>query len=260
MKKIILLMFILSVALMTSQASAIMVEESPMFDPPIVALSSISDFSGFWWEYQIDQYFLFPQYYPIHPKKFRGYGKTLDGQQLNRQTCIGPGFLPAGEQEWIVIGHTRDGKVRVIPPPPPPVVKVIPPPPLPPPPPPPKVIVLPPLIVFETVHFGIDNKAVTCDPSTIPALDRNGKLLKDNSDIKVEIAGYTDSAGKEKKNLILSQKRADAVRKYLIDKWGIAPDRMVAKGYGSIRPVADNSTKEGRAKNRRVDTVEITLK
>jgi OOP family OmpA-OmpF porin len=73
-----------------------------------------------------------------------------------------------------------------------------------------------------------------------------------------EIEGHTDSTGSDTYNLKLSQKRAESVMKHLADK-GIDPSRMKAVGYGETRPVADNSTKEGRDKNRRVVAVISTI-
>ncbi len=90
-------------------------------------------------------------------------------------------------------------------------------------------------------------------------LDRNGAILKANPDIKVEIGGHTDSSGSEKANLKISEKRAESVKRYLMDKFNIPGDRMVVKGYGSQRPIADNKTREGRSKNRRVEFVEIKV-
>ncbi|MEZ4368853.1 MAG: OmpA family protein, partial [Kofleriaceae bacterium] len=74
----------------------------------------------------------------------------------------------------------------------------------------------------------------------------------DRPKIAVRIEGHTDSQGKDADNLRLSQRRADAVRDYLIGK-GIDGDRMVAKGYGETIPIADNRTKGGREINRRVE-------
>jgi OOP family OmpA-OmpF porin len=65
------------------------------------------------------------------------------------------------------------------------------------------------------------------------------------------IEGHTDSVGNDDYNLKLSQRRADAVRQYLLDK-GVAGARLEAKGFGESQPVADNKTVEGRAQNRRV--------
>ncbi len=124
-----------------------------------------------------------------------------------------------------------------------------------PPPPPPKPVPPPPppkpAPVFENIYFH-ENKT-NIDPMAAKALDRDGEMLKENPDIKVEIGGHTDSLGSEKANLKISEKRAESVKKYLMDKFNIAGDRMVVKGYGSSKPIADNSTKEGRAKNRRVE-------
>jgi OOP family OmpA-OmpF porin len=82
-------------------------------------------------------------------------------------------------------------------------------------------------------------------------LDAVRPVLRDNSTLDVEIQGHTDNTGTEATNLALSQERADAVKKYLADK-GVAPERMVARGYGASRPVADNNNAEGRARNRRI--------
>jgi len=66
------------------------------------------------------------------------------------------------------------------------------------------------------------------------------------------VAGHTDSSGNDMLNMELSQSRAESVVEYLVSA-GIARERMKAKGYGESRPVADNATAEGRAKNRRVE-------
>jgi OOP family OmpA-OmpF porin len=67
-----------------------------------------------------------------------------------------------------------------------------------------------------------------------------------------EIAGYTDSTGNSADNTAISQRRADAVRDALV-KAGANADMLVAKGYGSANPIADNNTREGRARNRRIE-------
>jgi len=79
------------------------------------------------------------------------------------------------------------------------------------------------------------------------------EIMKQNPDVNVTIEGHTDSVGDADKNLQLSQKRADAVKAYLVDKFGIDASRLTAKGYGETKPIADNTTKEGREKNRRVE-------
>jgi OOP family OmpA-OmpF porin len=60
------------------------------------------------------------------------------------------------------------------------------------------------------------------------------------------IEGHTDNVGREESNLRLSTMRAESVRTYLIENFGIAANRLTARGYGSARPVADNATPEGR--------------
>ncbi len=85
------------------------------------------------------------------------------------------------------------------------------------------------------------------------SLDRTGTILKENPKIKVEIGGHTDPSGTEKANQVISEKRALSAKKYLVDKFGIAENRLITKGYGATRPIADNKTEEGRSKNRRVE-------
>jgi OOP family OmpA-OmpF porin len=79
---------------------------------------------------------------------------------------------------------------------------------------------------------------------------------------KITIEGHTDSVGSADYNQKLSQRRADAVKAYLIEKGGIDADRLTAIGYGEDRPVASNATEEGRRKNRRVEaeSVEYIIK
>jgi len=132
---------------------------------------------------------------------------------------------------------------RPMPPTPPP-----PPTPTPTPPAPPKPVAPP---VFDTIYFDPNKTNIT--PMAAKALDRNGMILKENPQIKVEIGGHTDTSGSEKVNQKLSEKRAQSAKKYLQDKFNISADRMTVKGYGSVKPIADNRTKEGRSKNRRVE-------
>lgn len=78
-------------------------------------------------------------------------------------------------------------------------------------------------------------------------------LLKENPSVKVEIGGHADSTASNQVNQKVSEKRAESAKKYIQDKFNIAGDRMNVKGYGSTKPIADDKTKEGRAKNRRVE-------
>lgn len=67
------------------------------------------------------------------------------------------------------------------------------------------------------------------------------------------IEGHTDNVGSEESNIDLSQRRADSVRNYLIKNFGIASERLGAKGFGPAKPIADNTTAEGKQKNRRIE-------
>jgi outer membrane protein OmpA-like peptidoglycan-associated protein len=89
-------------------------------------------------------------------------------------------------------------------------------------------------------------------PAAYPILDEAAAVLAKNPDVKVEVQGYTDSTGSADYNLGLSQRRAEAVERYLEGK-GVDVNQISAKGYGKANPVAPNDTKEGRAKNRRVE-------
>ncbi len=115
-----------------------------------------------------------------------------------------------------------------------------------PPPAPPKAP-----LVLDPVYF--DPNKSNISPIAAKALDRNGVLLKENPGVRVEIGGHTDASGSEKANQKISEKRALSVKKYLMDKFGISENRLVTKGYGSTRPIADNKTEDGRSKNRRVE-------
>ncbi len=92
----------------------------------------------------------------------------------------------------------------------------------------------------------------TLSPEARTALDQVARSLLANPAVRVEIAGFTDSAGALALNMSLSQARANMVRWYLIDR-GVPAARMIARGYGPENPVASNDTPEGRAQNRRVE-------
>ncbi len=88
--------------------------------------------------------------------------------------------------------------------------------------------------------------------SSYAILDLISSIFIENPDYRVEIQGHTDNVGNPQKNLILSEKRANSVRDYLIGK-GVPESQLTAKGYGDTKPIADNKTKAGRAENRRVE-------
>lgn len=71
--------------------------------------------------------------------------------------------------------------------------------------------------------------------------------------MRVAVTGHTDAVGPDSVNARLSRARAAAVRAYLTNRYAVAPDRLVARGYGETRPIASNQTAAGRALNRRVE-------
>jgi outer membrane protein OmpA-like peptidoglycan-associated protein len=80
--------------------------------------------------------------------------------------------------------------------------------------------------------------------------------MKDNAALKLEVGGHTDSDGDAAKNLALSQARADAVKKALVDQ-GVDAARLTTKGYGATKPIDLNTTPEGKANNRRVEFAKL---
>lgn len=100
-------------------------------------------------------------------------------------------------------------------------------------------------IFFETKVFELKTESTT-------ELDKVVQLLKDNPTLKIEISGHTDNIGKPEDNLKLSENRAQSVVKYLASK-GIKIERLIAKGYGAVQPLATNNTEEGRSQNRRTE-------
>jgi outer membrane protein OmpA-like peptidoglycan-associated protein len=108
-------------------------------------------------------------------------------------------------------------------------------------------------LVLEGVNFDFDK--ATLRQEDIAIIDKDVTGLDKWGNVNIEVAGHTDSRGSDKYNMKLSQRRAEAVRNYLISK-GIAADRLTAKGYGESQPIADNATDEGRFKNRRVELIE----
>jgi len=112
-------------------------------------------------------------------------------------------------------------------------------------------------VVFEEtfsedrVRFKLESSELTDEAKA--ALDEFAQKVKDlNKVVYIEIQGHTDSTGSDSYNEKLGQERADAVRRYLALKHGMPLNRLSTISYGELLPVADNSTREGRAQNRRV--------
>jgi OOP family OmpA-OmpF porin len=104
------------------------------------------------------------------------------------------------------------------------------------------------------VLFDINSAKVK--PEAYPMLNEAVLIMKKNPDLKVEVDGHADSTGAAAYNMTLSEKRAEAVKKYFVDQ-GIDPDRLTTKGFGITKPAASNKTKEGRAQNRRVELTPV---
>jgi len=103
------------------------------------------------------------------------------------------------------------------------------------------------------VEFDFDQAVVK--PQYYDEIKKVADFMKAYIYTKAVLEGHTDSMGSDKYNQKLSQKRAEAVKQCLIDKFGVAPERLSAVGYGESRPIADNNTDEGRQRNRRVVAV-----
>lgn len=115
------------------------------------------------------------------------------------------------------------------------------------------VAALPPrTLELRGANFDFDRSVIR--PADVEILDQSAATLKEWGDVKVEVAGHTDSVGTDEYNQGLSLRRAESVRNFLISK-GIAADRLSIMGYGESRPVADNATADGRFMNRRVELV-----
>ncbi len=109
-------------------------------------------------------------------------------------------------------------------------------------------------LIFPGVTFLTGSAKLTAQAKL--TLDNVYQMLYDHSEVVIEIRGYTDNTGSAAINQKLSAKRAQSVKEYLTNK-GISANKIVAYGYGEENPLADNSTKEGRAKNRRIEFVRI---
>nr|MBN1165362.1 OmpA family protein [Candidatus Krumholzibacteriota bacterium] len=104
--------------------------------------------------------------------------------------------------------------------------------------------------ILRGVTFESGSASLT--PDSYAILDRVVKSLMAYPEVRIEIRGYTDSVGSWESNLRLSQRRADAVKQYLINS-GIMADRILSRGYGEADPIAPNTTAAGRAENRRIE-------
>lgn len=124
-----------------------------------------------------------------------------------------------------------------------------------------KDLYLAPLESGETIRLNnlfFDFSKAEIREQSLPELDRLVKALEQNPAMKIEVSGHTDNVGAENSNQKLSEKRAESVKKYLTSQ-KIAPERIRVKGYGEAKPLANNSTEEGRQQNRRVEIEILNL-
>jgi outer membrane protein OmpA-like peptidoglycan-associated protein len=105
-------------------------------------------------------------------------------------------------------------------------------------------------VVLRNIFFDIDSH--TLKPTSRTELNKVADYLLAHPALEVEIGGHTDSTGSSAYNQDLSERRARAVVEYLAGR-GVIPGKLKAKGYGDTKPVGDNTTEKGRAKNRRTE-------
>lgn len=161
--------------------------------------------------------------------------------------------IPVRNAKDISVAKAEPKQETVAPPPPPPPPPAPPTEPPPPPPPPPPPLEKEKVTILIDVKF--DNDKAMIKDAYYKDIKKVADFMKKYPQTKAVIEGHTDEIGTKEHNQILSEKRANSVRQYLMDKFGIIGNRLKAVGYGEERPVASNATKEGREKNRRVEAV-----
>ena len=108
-------------------------------------------------------------------------------------------------------------------------------------------------VATQGIYFDLGSDRIR--PESTPTLKEIGEMLKEHADLKVLIEGHTDNVGSADANKSLSEKRAAAVKAFLVNTYGIDGSRLAASGMGDQKPAAPNTTPEGRQQNRRVELV-----
>jgi outer membrane protein OmpA-like peptidoglycan-associated protein len=109
------------------------------------------------------------------------------------------------------------------------------------------------IIMQLNINFNINSVAIRL--TDIEQLKQMAELMKTYPDTTAVIEGHTDSRGSAARNLKISKRRAQSIKKYFTDTFGISPERITAEGLGETRPIASNATPDGRQKNRRVQVI-----
>ena len=111
--------------------------------------------------------------------------------------------------------------------------------------------------VTLNVLFGSNSDVIP--PTSYAEIDKLGTILSwpQYTDYRIQLEGHTDSQGSARKNQALSEKRVQNIKTYLVQHFHLAPERILAVGYGSAKPIASNDTPEGRSQNRRVEAVNL---
>ncbi len=110
-------------------------------------------------------------------------------------------------------------------------------------------------LVTHGIQFDVASDKIKAESAGV--LKEIAAILKENQDVKIKVVGHTDSDGDAAKNLDLSKKRSLAVKNALAQVYGIDPMRIETEGLGETKPIADNSNKEGKAQNRRVEFIKL---
>ena len=160
---------------------------------------------------------------------------------FGRYNWIDQRVEPGNNVQYVTVGVSLTYNAESAPPPVPVVVPA-------PPPPAPRPVKK--KIVLRGVHFDFNKATIRGDARAI--LDSAIDTLREEGDVAVIVEGHTDDRGSDAYNLRLSERRAQAVRDYLV-AGGIVPSRITSIGRGESQPVASNATEDGRAQNRRVE-------
>ena len=110
-------------------------------------------------------------------------------------------------------------------------------------------------VATQGILFAVNSSVIR--PESTPTLEEIGTMLQEHEDLRIRIEGHTDATGDDAFNQTLSEERAGAVRRFLVDTYGIDKSRLESQGFGESSPVDTNDTPEGQQTNRRVEPVRL---